>query len=303
MRFLNDTLLNNDSMEYRFCLPADVSIAMDGRVQFALDLAIAAGNTTLQYFRTNQYQVERKRDKSPVTQADKSAEETVRKLISDRFPADAILGEEFGTVAGNSPYEWIIDPIDGTKSFISGVPLYSTLVGMTIHGEPTIGVIAIPAMGEVIVAAKGFGAWYGAIPLNSFQATKPTEDNAFNIEMTRANVSRQSKLEDGLLLTSQSDNFAHRNATTAYQALESLAYITRTWGDGYGYLLVATGRAEVMVDPIVNPWDVAAVAPVILEAGGRFSTWDGQYDIRKSHCIGSNGLVHDEVISHLKAFA
>lgn len=290
-------------MAYRFCLPAEVSNAMDGRVQFAFDLAIAAGNTTLQFFRTNQYQVERKRDKSPVTQADKNAEETVRKLIAQRFPADAILGEEFGTVAGNSQFEWIIDPIDGTKSFISGVPLYSTLVGMTMNGEPTIGVIAIPALGEIIVAAKGLGAWYGAIPPNTLLATQLDNNHPIDIEMTRAHVSRQPKLEDGLLLTSQSDNFVHRNATSAYLALESLAYITRTWGDGYGYLLVATGRAEVMVDPIVNPWDVAAVAPVITEAGGRFSTWDGHYDIRKNHCLGSNGLVHDQVISHLKAFA
>jgi histidinol-phosphatase len=289
-------------MKSAFLLPNELQHAFDGRVQFAMDLAVAAGRTTLKYFRTDRYQVERKRDKSPVTAADKEAEQVVRDMISHRFPVDAILGEEFGVVAGDSQYEWIIDPIDGTKSFISGVPLYSTLVGMTEGGVPVIGVIAIPALGELIIAAKGLGAWYGAKPLNSMGA-EPSVFEAELVPMVRAKVSTQPRLEDGLLLTSQADNFARRHAQSAYSRLESAAYITRTWGDGYGYLMVATGRAEVMIDPIVNPWDVAAVAPVVMEAGGRFSTWSGAYDIRESHCIGSNGLVHDQVLDVLKPFA
>lgn len=289
-------------MKSAFLLPNELQHAFDGRVQFAMDLAVAAGHTTLKYFRTDRYQVERKRDKSPVTAADKEAEQVVRDMISHRFPVDAILGEEFGVVAGDSQYEWIIDPIDGTKSFISGVPLYSTLVGMTEGGVPVIGVIAIPALGELIIAAKGLGAWYGAKPLNSMGA-EPSVFEAELVPMVRAKVSTQPRLEDGLLLTSQADNFARRHAQSAYSRLESAAYITRTWGDGYGYLMVATGRAEVMIDPIVNPWDVAAVAPVVMEAGGRFSTWSGAYDIRESHCIGSNGLVHDQVLDVLKPFA
>jgi len=289
-------------MKSAFLLPDALQHAFDGRVQFAMDLAVAAGCTTLKYFRTDRYQVERKRDKSPVTAADKEAEQVVRDRISARFPADAILGEEFGVVAGDSQYEWIIDPIDGTKSFISGVPLYSTLVGMTEGGVPVIGVIAIPALGELIIAAKGLGAWYGAKPLNSLGA-EPSVVEAERIPMVRAKVSSQPHLEDGLLLISQADNFARRHAQSAYSRLEAAAYITRTWGDGYGYLMVATGRAEVMIDPIVNPWDVAAVAPVIMESGGRFSTWSGAYDIRESHCIGSNGLVHDQILDVLRPFA
>ena len=105
-----------------------------------------------------------------------------------------------------------------------------------------------------------------------------------------------------MLVTTQVDNFSHRKAEAAYRELESQAYVSRTWGDGYGYLLVATGRAEVMIDPIVNPWDVAAVAPVIEEAGGKFSSWAGEYDIRASHCVGSNGLVHEQVLSRLRPF-
>ena len=275
-----------------FDLPPSLVNALNGRVRFALDLAVAASRETLKFFRTSDFQVERKSDRSPVTRADKQTEQLVRSMVAGAFPSDAILGEEFGSIPGQSEFEWIIDPIDGTKSFISGVPLYSTLVGMTIAGQPTIGVITIPALGEIIIASKGLGAWYG-------QSVANTTGNS----LVQAYVSNQNRLEDGLMVTSQVDNFVRRNADSAYRELESEAYVTRTWGDGYGYLLVATGRAEVMVDPIVNPWDVAAVAPVIEEAGGRFSSWSGQNDIRASHCIGSNGLVHEQVLSRLRPFA
>lgn len=277
-----------------FELPDALKPAYDGRVKFALELATAASRETLKFFRTSEFQVERKSDRSPVTRADKQAEQTVRELVAKSYPNDALLGEEFGSISGQSGFEWIIDPIDGTKSFISGVPLYSTLVGMTIDGEPTIGVIAIPALGEIVVAAKGFGAWYGQM-----QSDTQVQQN---VPLRRTWVSKQAELADGLMVTSQSDNFARRNAMSAYHELEAEAYVTRTWGDGYGYLLVATGRAEVMVDPIVNPWDVAAVAPVIVEAGGTFSSWDGVFNIRAGHCLGSNGLVHERVLSRLRPF-
>lgn len=276
-----------------FELPPTLANALDGRVAFALSLASAASRETLKFFRTSEFQVERKSDRSPVTRADKQAEQVVRAMVTKAYPSDAILGEEFGSIAGQSEFEWIIDPIDGTKSFISGVPLYSTLVGMTVAGEPIIGVIAIPALGELIIASKGLGAWYG----------QSSTMQRSGILLNRAYVSKQSRLEDGLLVTSQVDNFSHRKAESAYRELEAEAYVSRTWGDGYGYLLVATGRAEVMVDPIVNPWDVAAVAPVIEEAGGRFSSWRGDFDIRASHCLGSNGLVHEQVLSRLRPFA
>jgi len=276
-----------------FQLPPTLVNALDGRVAFALSLASTASRETLKFFRTSEFQVERKSDRSPVTRADKQAEQVVREMVAKAFPSDAILGEEFGSVAGQSEFEWIIDPIDGTKSFISGVPLYSTLVGMTVAGEPVIGVISIPALGELIIASKGLGAWYGQS--TSIQQTE--------IPLKRAYVSKQSRLADGLMVTSQVDNFSRRKAESAYRELEAEAYVSRTWGDGYGYLLVATGRAEAMVDPIVNPWDVAAVAPVIEEAGGRFSSWRGDFDIRAGHCLGSNGLVHEQVLSRLRPFA
>lgn len=272
-----------------FQLPTELATALDGRIAFALRLATAASNETLKFFRTSEYRVERKSDRSPVTLADKQAEQAIRALLQEFYPDDSILGEEFGRIEGATDYEWIIDPIDGTKSFISGVPLYSTLVAMTYQGAPTIGIIAIPAMGEIAVAAKGLGAWYG--------------ESATGLQLNRTRVSTQSQLSDGLFVVSQVDNFSRRNAMSAYHQLEAQSYVTRSWGDGYGYLLVATGRAELMVDPIVNPWDVAAVAPVIEEAGGKFTSWAGKSDIRATHCFASNGLVHDVALDCLKPFS
>ncbi len=256
-----------------------------GRLKVAVELAVEAGQSTLRYFQTDAFRVERKSDKSPVTVADKDAEQLIRAALSKAFPNDAILGEEFGAEGGDSEYRWIIDPIDGTKSFISGVPIYSTLVGVTRNGAPFIGVIYIPALNEIVVAAIGHGAWYAKA----------------GGAWTRATVSSQADLAEGLFVTTQVDSFTNRCARGAFDALEEAAYVTRTWGDGYGYLLVATGRAEVMVDPIVNPWDVAAVLPVIQEAGGRFTDWKGQPSITTGDGVGSNGLVHDRVLSILQA--
>jgi len=279
----------NRGLDWDTVTPADFA----RRIEFGLRLATEASRVTLQYFRTDSFRVERKNDRSPVTLADKQAEQTVRKLVESHYPDDAILGEEFGGIAGTTPFEWIIDPIDGTKSFISGVPLYSTLVGLTYRSQPVLGVIAIPALGEVVVGAQGLGAWYG-------MASQVNRDRPI---LNRAHVNQVDSLADGLFLTSQVDNFNRRDAQSAYRNLESMAYVSRSWGDGYGYLLVATGRAELMVDPIVNPWDVAAVAPVITEAGGKFTSWAGIEDIRAGHCLASNGKVHEVAIRELKPFA
>jgi len=269
---------------YEGKLPGTLSGHENGRMAVAVDLAILAGDSTLKYFRSHNYQVERKSDRSPVTIADKNAEQLIRVELAKRYPTDAVLGEEYGAIEGESEYKWIVDPIDGTKSFISGVPLYSTLVGVTRNGVPTVGVIYIPAMGEIIVAAIGHGAWY-------------REGSA---DWQRARVSSVDDLSEGLFVTSQADNFDARGARTALDQLTKASYVTRTWGDGYGYLLVATGRAEVMVDPICNPWDVAAVLPVIVEAGGTFSDWNGLSKIDTGDGVGSNGKVHQQVLKILQ---
>ncbi len=253
---------------------------VSARLTLALEIAGAAGALTLQFFQQDSLQVDRKGDNSPVTQADRQAELLMRERIAAAFPDDAIIGEEHGEVAGTSGYQWILDPIDGTKSFIAGVPLYSVLVGVLRDGVSLIGVILAPGLGECVYAAKGQGAWW-------------TKGGA---EPRPAKVSDRKSLADGVFITSQVDTFGERSAEDAYQRLERAAYITRTWGDGYGYLLIATGRAEAMVDPIMNIWDAAAIQPVLEEAGGTFTDWQGNPRIDGGEGVGTNGLVLDEVL-------
>ncbi|MEZ6135957.1 MAG: histidinol-phosphatase [Pirellulaceae bacterium] len=263
-------------------LNANLALALDGRLQAAVELAQLAGRQTLELFGTDRIDIQRKGDDSPVTQADKNAEQLIRAKLAEQFPNDAILGEEFGVQSGTSEYQWIVDPIDGTKSFISGVPLYSTLVGVVRDQVCLAGVIYVPALDEIVFAAQGAGAWH------SLRGSSPT----------RCRVSSRS-LAEGLFVVSQVDSFEKQDAAEAYRKLERAAYITRSWGDGYGYLLVATGRAEVMVDPIANPWDLAAVQPVVEEAGGKFTDWSGQATVFGGNGIGSNGFVHDEALKML----
>lgn len=255
----------------------------EGRLSAAIELARLAGNSTLEHFGKN-VAVERKGDQSPVTIADKQAEQLLRAELAKRYPFDAILGEEFGEQAGSSPYQWIIDPIDGTKSFICGVPLYSTLLAVLHEGQPILGIVFIPALDEMIYAAQGQGAWH---------VTSSGEP-------VKCSVSSRA-LAEGTFLASQFDLFARTGSQAAFQELEAEAYVTRTWGDGYGYLLVATGRAEVMVDPMANPWDLAAVQIVVEEAGGKFTDWRGHRTSFGGNAIGSNGLVHERVLHALVA--
>lgn len=250
------------------------------RLKFAIEIARAAGDLTLEFFQQSSVQVERKGDDSPVTQADRQAELLMRERIAKAFPDDGIIGEEHGEVEGTSGYKWILDPIDGTKSFIAGVPLYSVLVGVTHKNKSLIGVILVPGLGECVYAEKGQGAWW----TNGDTTPRP------------AKVSSRVTLGDGVFITSQVDTFGKRSAKEAYERLERAAYITRTWGDGYGYLLIATGRAEAMVDPMMNIWDAAAIQPVMEEAGGTFTDWHGKPCIDGGEGIGTNGHVLNEVL-------
>ncbi len=265
--------------------PDNWSELHEGRLAKLVPIAEAAGNSTRAYFGNSELTVESKQDDSPVTAADRHAEQLVRKQVAEAFPTDEVLGEEFETQPGTSGYRWIVDPIDGTKSFVSGVPLYSTLLALEYNDETLAGVIYIPALNECVAAAKGQGAWHRATG---------SED------WVTAHVSARKKLSEAIFLTSQVDSFDARNAATAYKELERAAWISRSWGDGYGYLLVATGRADVMVDPVVNAWDVAAIRPVIEEAGGKFSCWSGEPTSRGPDAVGTNGKLHKEVLAILQ---
>lgn len=250
------------------------------RWKVAIDLAREAGRSTLNHFRRG-VSFERKPDQSPVTIADHEAETIARETIRREFPHDGILGEEFGEIAGTTGYRWVIDPIDGTKSFINGVPLYSTLVGVEHGGRSVIGVIYIPALDEGVHAARGGGAWYFSAGGDDVPTT----------------VSTRETLADSLFVTSQVDSFFKRGAGDVFHQLERKAYVTRTWGDGYGYLLVATGRADLMIDPMMQVWDAAAIQPVLEEAGGTFTNWRGEPTIFSGEGIATNGRVLEEVLA------
>ncbi len=250
------------------------------RLQLAVEAGKEAGKQTLGHF-CQGVAVQRKSDDSPVTIADQQAEQHLRQRICDAFPEDAILGEEYGDRKGSSGFRWILDPIDGTKSFITGVPLYGTMVGVEVDGRAEIGFVYCPALSEGIYAHRGGGAWH-------IRCDDPPQP---------ARVSDVKSLSDGAFLTSQADTFAERGADDVFSQLQSAAYITRTWGDCYGYLLVATGRALAMVDPIMNIWDAAALQPIMEEAGGTFTDWQGNPTIDAGEGIGTNGHVLEEVLA------
>ena len=254
---------------------------LTSRLDLARAIALEAGQLTLEFFQQPHLSVERKGDDSPVTQADRQAELLMRERIAAAFPEDGIIGEEHPERVGSSRYQWILDPIDGTKSFISGVPLYSVLIGVLLEGQSVIGIIHVPGLGETVYAAKGQGAWW--------------QRSAG--EAVPAQVSTIAKLADGVFVTSQVDTFAKYKSAEAYTRLERAASITRTWGDGYGYLLLATGRIEAMVDPAMQLWDAAALQPVLEEAGGTFTDWQGHPGVHAGEGVGTNSLVLDEVLA------
>jgi histidinol-phosphatase len=259
------------------------------RLDVALTATRLAAAETLRWFGSPALAVDRKSDHSPVTQADRAAEEILRRELLAAFPDDAFLGEESGTAPGTSGYEWIVDPIDGTKSFVRGVPLYATLVGCRRGGRGILGVIAIPALAELAYATDGGGAWH----VRGGEAA------------VAAGVSRQDTLAESLVCSSDFVDFARWSGGVeagrlARTRLDEAAGLVRTWGDGYGYLLVATGRAEVMIDPRLHPWDAAAVEVVVREAGGRFGDWRGGGGIDSGDGLATNGLVHDQVLALLQ---
>jgi histidinol phosphatase-like enzyme (inositol monophosphatase family) len=243
-------------------------------LDFALDAAWQAGRITLGYFQAG-VAVERKADNSPVTLADRGAEQKLRELIERAWPDHGIIGEELGRRPGRSDLTWILDPIDGTKSFIHGVPLYATLVALADGAGPLLGIIHLPALGETVYAARGEGCYWNG---------------------RRARVSGVSDLREATLLASELDTFVTCGRTAAWERLVTATGIHRTWGDAYGYALIATGRAEVMVDPIVAVWDCGPLQVVLEEAGGTFTDWRGTPTIYGGEAVATNGALFQQVI-------
>lgn len=256
-------------------------------LDFALDAAKQAGDITLKYFRSAGLSIIGKTDGTPVTRADREAESHVRALIAKRYPGHAIMGEEHGSSDSASRFRWIIDPVDGTFSFIRGVPLYGTLIGLELDGDCILGVLHMPALNETVFAARGLGAWYtiaGATP-------EP------------AHVSSVATLDGALMCTTSIDYFRRAGLADLLPSLEARFTHNRGWSDCYASLLVATGRADAVIEPLIHPWDVAAIKPIIEEAGGRYSDWTGDPSIHRPTALITNGRIHDELVGLLAASA
>lgn len=248
-------------------------------LDFAVESAQLAGALTLGYFRTG-VSAATKSDNTPVTVADRGAEELLRKRIEATYPDHGIVGEEFGEKPARCPARWILDPIDGTMSFISGVPLYSVLVGFEWAGEVLAGVIHLPALSETVYAARGLGCRWNGRP---------------------ARVSAVADLSQARLVATSAKLFYERGCAAVYERLRGACYVDRGWSDAYGYALLATGRAEVVLDPQMAIWDTAALVPVVTEAGGTITDWSGQTDHTATQVVATNGVLFDAVLAVLRA--
>jgi histidinol phosphatase-like enzyme (inositol monophosphatase family) len=246
-------------------------------MQAVHEAAELAGRTAMQHYRTG-VAVDIKGDGSPVTVADRSAEQAVRDWIGARFPADGILGEEFGEHTGSSGRRWVLDPIDGTKTFVRGVPLWGSLVAVVEGNTVLAGAACFAAVGETISAARGCGAWNNG---------------------TRAAVSTLASIPLATVLITDDRAIPGPLNSQLWNTLADSAGVYRTWGDCFGYLLVATGRAEVMVDARANPWDIACFQPIIEEAGGVLTDLNGVPTAFGGHSIATNAALAAEVRAHL----
>lgn len=236
-------------------------------LDFAVEIARFAGAFTLGYFQAGTAH-EMKADNTPVTAADRGAEQRLRERIEARFPTHGIVGEELGEKPGREPARWILDPIDGTMSFISGVPLYSVLVGFEWAGEMLAGVIHLPALGETLYAARGLGCHWNGRP---------------------AHVSDVSDLAQARLVVTSPKLVYKHGRGPAYERLRDACYADRGWSDAYAYALLATGRAEIVLDPVMALWDTAALLPIVTEAGGTLTDWTGRATHTAPEAIATNG--------------
>jgi myo-inositol-1(or 4)-monophosphatase len=249
-------------------------------LDFALETAWQAGRLTLGYFQTD-IRPDFKADRSPVTIADQEAEKLIRSRIEQKYPDHAIIGEEYGDTGGGGgqSHRWFIDPIDGTRSFVRGVPLYGVLIGLEIEGISRVGAAYYPALGEMIGAASGEGCWWNG---------------------RRARVSPVQQLKDGLVVHYDAAAFARHGRQAAWERIQKVASYRAGWCDAYGYLLVATGRAELALDPVMNSWDCAPFLPILQEAGGYFGDWAGRATIYGNEAIATTQTLLPEVLQLIR---
>ncbi|QKV92662.1 histidinol-phosphatase [Streptomyces sp. NA02950] len=251
-------------------------------------LADAADATTMERFKALDLQVETKPDMTPVTEADKAAEELIRSQLQRARPRDAVLGEEFGS-EGSGPRRWVIDPIDGTKNYVRGVPVWATLIALMERGEggdrPVVGVVSAPALGRRWWAAEGLGAYTGR-SLSS---------------ASRLRVSGVTRLADASFAYSSLSGWEERGKLDGFLGLTRACWRTRGYGDFWPYMMVAEGSVDICAEPELSLWDMAANAVIVQEAGGRFTGLDGVPGPNSGDAAASNGLLHGPLLDHLRS--
>lgn len=244
-------------------------------LDFAARTAYEAGRLTLGYFRTGEAPPELKPDDTPVTVADREAERLIRARISARYPGHAVVGEEYGADEGGSSHRWIVDPIDGTRAFVRGVPLYGVLIGLEIEGRCEAGAVYFPALDEMVYAATGAGCYCNG---------------------RRVRVADARTLERAIISFTDAASFEEHGREEAFRRLRTAAGASRGWSDAYGHAHVATGRAELMLDPVMNHWDCAPFPPILREAGGYFGDWSGNETIYANEALSTTRTLLPEIL-------
>ena len=262
---VSDTQLASES-------PSDLA----GWLEFTRYLADIGAAEIMPHYRSG-HQVELKSDLSPVTIADRNAEMAMRAAIMQHFPDHGILGEEYGEYQAGARYQWVLDPIDGTKAFVAGSYLFGTLIALVKDGRPIIGAINQPILNDYLVG-NGSQTWLNGNPVSVRQCTR---------------------IEESILLNTDHWNVGNHQDGAAFESLSKRVMRYQNWGDCHGYYLVATGGADIMTDPIMNPWDMLALIPIIEGAGGRITNWQGEDPLAGNGIVATCGPIHDEVIRAL----
>ena len=255
----------------------------DDDLRLAHVLADAVERVTVARFRAADLVVESKPDLSPVTDADRAVEEMLRITLSRARTRDAVMGEEFGTT-GHGPRRWVLDPIDGTKNFVRGVPVWATLIALLDGEEPVVGLVSAPALNRRWWAAKDVGAWTGR-RLES---------------ATRCHVSQVGELRDASLSYSSLSGWQERNRLDGFLDLTRAVWRTRAYGDFWSYCLLAEGAVDIACEPEVSVWDLAALDVIVREAGGRFSDLTGAPGPAGGHALATNGFLHDAALDLIR---
>ncbi len=259
---------------------------LEQRLEFAVTIANEAGEVTLRYFgQLDADQRDAKGDGTPVTIADRASETHLRERISERYPDDAIKGEEFDDKPGTSGYEWVIDPIDGTISFVQGVPLYGTMLACLHNGHPELGVVRMPALREAVYAAEGIGCFYA-------------QDGH---DPTRARMSQVEELEHSIINSTSLSYFTTPELRSLYDYLDAQCKYSRGWSDAYAWVLLATGRVDSVIEPDLKLWDFAAALPIITESGGTWSDLEGNQTLEATQLIAANPRLHRSLLRAIQS--